>query len=87
MKNIFPYSRQSVDKQDIKEVVKTLKSSTIARGAKISEFERKISKFVGAKYSVAVNSATSGLHISCLALDIKKRRFSLDCAKYIRCFS
>ncbi len=72
MKNIFPYSRQSVDKQDIKEVVKTLKSSTIARGSKISEFEKKISKFVGAKYSVAVNSATSGLHISCLALDIKK---------------
>ena len=72
MKNIFPYSRQSVDKQDIKEVVKTLKSNMIARGSKILEFEKKISKFVGAKYSVAVNSATSGLHISCLALNLKK---------------
>ena len=72
MKNIFPYSRQSVDNKDIQEVIKTLKSDIIARGAKISEFERKLSKFVGAKYAVAVNSATAGLHISCLALGVKK---------------
>ena len=72
MKKKHPYSRQYLDKQDIDSVIKILKSDVIARGKKIEEFEKKICKFVGAKYAVAVNSATSGLHIACLALGIKK---------------
>jgi len=72
MKKKHPYSRQYLDKQDIDNVIKTLKSDVIARGKKIEEFEKKICKFVGVKYAVAVNSATSGLHIACLALGIKK---------------
>ncbi len=68
----YPYSRQYLDSKDISSVIRTLKSKVIARGNKINEFEKNICKFVGVKYAVAVNSATSGLHIACLALNLKK---------------
>ena len=72
MKRKYPYSRQYLDNRDISTVIKTLKSDVITRGNKVSEFENKVSKFCKAKYAVAVNSATSALHISCLALGVKK---------------
>ena len=68
---IIPYSKQSISKEDIRSVVKVLRSDFLTQGPKVSEFE-KISKFVKSKYSVAVNSATSGLHLACLALGLKK---------------
>ena len=72
MKKKYPYSRQYLDNKDISTVIKTLKSDVITRGNKVIEFENKVSKFCKAKYAVAVNSATSALHISCLALGVKK---------------
>ena len=72
MKRKYPYSRQYLDNKDISTVIKTLKSDVITRGKKVIEFENKVSKFCKAKYAVAVNSATSALHISCLALGLKK---------------
>ncbi len=72
MKRKYPYSRQYLDNKDISSVIKTLKSDVITRGNKVIEFENKVSKFCKAKYAVAVNSATSALHISCLALGVKK---------------
>ncbi len=72
MKKKYPYSRQYLDSKDIRTVIKTLKSDVITRGNKVIEFENKVSKFCKAKYAVAVNSATSALHISCLALGVKK---------------
>ena len=72
MKKKFPYSRQSLDNNDIKAVIKILKADIITRGEAINNFENKICKFVNSKYSVAVNSATSALHIACMALNIKK---------------
>jgi len=72
MKRKYPYSRQYLDNKDISTVIKTLKSDVITRGKKVIEFENKVSKFCKAKYAVAVNSATSALHISCLALGVKK---------------
>ena len=69
---IIPYSKQSISKEDIRSVVKVLRSDFLTQGPKVSEFEKKISKFVKSKYSVAVNSATSGLHLACLALGLKK---------------
>lgn len=68
----LPYSRQSISKQDINAVTKVLKSDIIARGKIIERLESKISNFVGSKYSIAVNSATSALHLACLALGVKK---------------
>ena len=69
---MIPYSRQSISQSDIKEVVRTLKSDFLTTGPQISKFEKKISKFLNVKYAVCVNSATSALHISCLALGLKK---------------
>lgn len=69
---MIPYSRQIIDKKDITNIVKTLKSNLVTTGPKVPEFENKIKNFVGAKYSVAVNSATSALHLACISLDLKK---------------
>ena len=70
---MIPYSRQSIDKKDIKAVVKTLKSAFLTQGPQIQKFENEISKRTGAKYVSVVNSATSALHISCMALGFKKK--------------
>ena len=69
---MIPYSTQTVDKSDIKAVVKTLKSKFLTQGPQIEKFEKKISQKVKAKYTSVVNSATSALHISCMALGFKK---------------
>ena len=69
---MIPYSRQTLDKKDIDAIVKTLKSEFLTQGPQIQKFEKIISKKTGANYSAVVNSATSALHISCMALGFKK---------------
>lgn len=69
---MIPYSRQLIDEKDIKTVIKALKSDLVTTGPKVPEFEKKIKNFLGVKYCVAVNSATSALHLACLALKLKK---------------
>ena len=71
MKKI-PYGRHSIDQHDIDIVVSTLQSDYLTQGPKVREFESKFAKYVGAKYAVAVNNATSGLHLSILALNLSK---------------
>ena len=71
MKKI-PYGRQSITEEDVNTVVSTLNSDFLTQGPKVVEFEEKFAEYVGAKYAVAVNNATSGLHLSVLALDLKK---------------
>ncbi len=66
----IPYSRQIVDKEDIKAVLRVLKSDFLTQGPEVEIFEDKVSFFCNAKYGVALNSATSALHASCLALGI-----------------
>lgn len=68
----IPYGHQCIDKKDIKEVVKVLKSDWITQGPKIREFENALCKYTGAKYAVAVSSGTAALHIACLAAGIRK---------------
>ena len=70
---MIPYSRQSVDKKDIASVVKILKSNFLTQGPKVEEFEKNISNLCRSKYVVASNSATSSLHIACLALNLKSK--------------
>ena len=70
-KNI-PYGRQNIDQNDIDAVVSTLKSDYLTQGPKVREFESKFAEYVGANYAVAVNNATSGLHLSVLALGLKQ---------------
>lgn len=71
MKTI-PYGRQHIDQQDIDAVVNTLQADFLTQGPKVQEFEEKFAAYVGSKYAVAVNNATSGLHISVLALGLRK---------------
>ncbi len=71
MDNIIPYAQQSITEEDIAEVVKVLRSSVITQGPKTDEFENKVARKVNCEYSVAVNSATSALHLACLALEVK----------------
>ncbi|MBI5206389.1 MAG: UDP-4-amino-4,6-dideoxy-N-acetyl-beta-L-altrosamine transaminase [Candidatus Firestonebacteria bacterium] len=61
-KKFVPYSRQYIDSDDINEVVEVLKSDWLTQGPKISEFEKKLSEYCGAKYAVVFNSGTSSLH-------------------------
>jgi UDP-4-amino-4,6-dideoxy-N-acetyl-beta-L-altrosamine transaminase len=70
MHEIIPYGRQLIDKDDIDAVVSVLKSSFLTQGPMVPRFEDVVSNHVGAEYSVAVNNATSALHIACLALDL-----------------
>ena len=69
---MIPYSRQSINNKDIDQVKKVLKSDFITQGKNIKKFEDNVCKLVRCSYGVAVNSATSALHIACLALDLKK---------------
>ena len=69
---MIPYGRQEITDEDIKTVVEVLKSDFLTQGPAVPQFERAISKYCKTKYAVAVNSATSALHISCLALGLEK---------------
>ena len=71
----IPYAKQNISKSDILNVSKTLKEDFITQGPKIFEFEKKVARFSRSKYAVAVNSASSALHISCIALGLKKGDF------------
>lgn len=66
----IPYGRQSVSEEDIEAVVKVLRSDYLTQGPVVPEFEKLVATYCGAKYAVAVNSATSALHIACLALNV-----------------
>jgi len=66
----IPYSCQSIDDDDIQSVVKVLKADFITQGPKVDEFEKKISEYLQSEYCISVNSATSALHLACLALEL-----------------
>ena len=61
---MIPYSTQCIDDDDICAVVSALKGDFITQGQKVDEFEHKIADFVGAKYAVCFNSATSALNVA-----------------------
>ncbi|RUO30004.1 UDP-4-amino-4,6-dideoxy-N-acetyl-beta-L-altrosamine transaminase [Aliidiomarina sedimenti] len=67
---MVPYGRQSISQQDIDAVIDVLKSDFLTQGPQVPAFERSIADHCGAKHAFAVNSATSALHIACLALDL-----------------
>lgn len=67
---MIPYSRQDINQADIDAVVAVLRSDFITQGPLVPRFERAVAERVGAGYAVAVNSATSALHIACLALGL-----------------
>ena len=72
---MIPYGRHSISREDIKNIKQVLKSNWLTQGPLVEKFEKKICKFVGAKYAVATNSASSALHISCLAIGLKSNQY------------
>jgi UDP-4-amino-4,6-dideoxy-N-acetyl-beta-L-altrosamine transaminase len=67
---MIPYGRQSIDETDIAAVMDVLRSSHLTQGEMVPRFEDALARRVGAAHGVAVNSATSALHIACLALGL-----------------
>ena len=67
---MIPYGRQKITDEDIKEVVSVLKSDFLTQGPKLPIFEAEVAKAIGVEYAFAVNSATSALHLACLALNL-----------------
>ncbi|CAA0205070.1 DegT/StrS_aminotransferase family protein [Tenacibaculum maritimum] len=68
----IPYGRQNIQQDDINAVVETLQNDFLTQGPKVKEFEEKFATYVGAKYALAVNNATSGLHLAVLAMGLKE---------------
>ncbi len=67
---MIPYGRQNINQADIDTVVDVLKSDFLTQGPQVPLFEKTIAHEVAARYVVAVNSATSALHIACMALEL-----------------
>ncbi len=67
---MIPYGRQDINQADIDAVVDVLRSDFLTQGPAVPAFEEAIARYCGVQCAVAVNSATSALHIACLALDI-----------------
>lgn len=69
---VYGYGKQYLDLSDYLAVLKTLKSDFLTCGPKVKEFEQAICDYTGAKYCVAVSSATAALHLTMLAIGISK---------------
>jgi UDP-4-amino-4,6-dideoxy-N-acetyl-beta-L-altrosamine transaminase len=67
---MIPYGRQNISQADIDAVMKVLHSDFLTQGPMVPCFEEALSQYCGAQHAVAVNSATSALHIACVALDL-----------------
>lgn len=70
MQRLIPYGRQYIDKEDIDQVIKVLKSDWITQGPKIKEFEDALCKYTKAKYAVLVSNGTAALHCACIVAGI-----------------
>jgi len=69
---MIPYGKQDINQHDIDAVIDVLKSDFLTQGPQVPLFEAAINRTVNSQYAVAVNSATSALHIACLALGVGK---------------
>ncbi|CAH1535298.1 Bacillosamine/legionaminic acid biosynthesis aminotransferase PglE [Vibrio owensii] len=69
---MIPYGKQEITPEDIDSVVEVLNSDFLTQGPKVPEFEQALINHTGADYALAVNSATSALHITCLALGLSE---------------
>lgn len=69
---MIPYGRQDIHQQDINAVVEVLESDFLTQGPKVPAFEQSVKNACNVKYALAVNSATSALHIACLSLGLKE---------------
>ncbi len=71
LEKMIPYSRHNISNEDVKNVLKVIKSDFLTTGPQVENFEKKLSKKFKSKYASCVNSATSALHLTCLSLGLK----------------
>ncbi|MBT6049742.1 MAG: UDP-4-amino-4,6-dideoxy-N-acetyl-beta-L-altrosamine transaminase [Candidatus Scalindua sp.] len=69
---MIPYGKQDINQADIDSVVNVLKSDFLTQGPQVPLFEKTVSDYCGSEYAVVANSATSALHIACMALNLGK---------------
>lgn len=69
---MIPYGRQSISDDDVAAVERVLRSDWITQGPAITQFERGMAEYTGARHGLAVSNATAGLHLACLALGVGK---------------
>ena len=67
---MIPYGRQSISEADEEAVISVLRSDYLTQGPMVPNFQNAVARYCGVKHAVAVNSATSALHVACLALDL-----------------
>ncbi|MEJ8837039.1 UDP-4-amino-4,6-dideoxy-N-acetyl-beta-L-altrosamine transaminase [Ramlibacter sp. AN1133] len=67
---MIQYGRQQIAPEDIEAVRAVLASDFLTQGPAVPAFEQAVARYVGAPHAVAVNSATSALHVACIALDV-----------------
>jgi len=67
---VIPYGKQDINQADITSVIDVLKSDTLTQGPQVPLFEKIVAGYCGAEFGIAVNSATSALHIACLSLGL-----------------
>lgn len=70
--NLIPYGKQAIDESDIQAVVDVLRSDYLTQGPAVPAFEKAIADYCNVRFTIAANSATSILHIACLALGVEK---------------
>lgn len=73
---MISYAKQTIEEDDIKQVVDVLQSDFLTQGPKVPEFESAVAEYCNVKYCIAVNSATSALHLACLALGLSEKDFA-----------
>ena len=69
---MIPYGKQDLNEADIEAVISVLRSDFLTQGPKVPLFEEYLAEYCGSSYAVASNSATSSLHLACLALELSK---------------
>jgi len=89
---MIPYAKHSISAADVAAVVRVLESGCITQGSQVPSFEQNICRLVNVKHAIAVNSATSALHLACLALGLGRNDYlwtspisfvaSANCALY-----
>ena len=82
--DFLPFSRPSISPEAINEVVECLKSGWITTGPRTKRFEDDLKQYLGAPQVLALTSATAGLHLALLALDLKPGRRGYHHAAHVR---
>lgn len=67
---MIPYGKHHIDEEDVKAVVNVLRGGILTQGPIVEQFEHEIAAYVGARYAVALSSATAGLHLAALAAGV-----------------